>query len=182
MKASTFYHLTLGLMCVVGVASMQAQERSYSRHPVSGVVASHPPSWEASVTTSYLALISPATDASDVYRENVTITLQPVERGITLEAFGDASRNALQQPEQRVNDITATDTTWSGKKAIALVYSAERDLAGQSRPLRCKQLMRLLYEDVVIIATFMSEASQYENLIEEVGRIFDSIVIQNRTE
>ncbi len=152
----------------------------YSRHPVSGVVIQHPSSWEAVVTTSYIAAVSPAEDVADLYRENVTIMLQPVVRGTTLAAYAQSAQQALQHPEEGGNGVVMTDTTWATSSAVRFTYTARREIQGVQRTLRFMQLMRMLYDDVVMISTYAADSAKYESHLSAAVAINESVTIQPR--
>lgn len=170
----------LGIFMIVCPLVAAQETMQYSRHPVSGVVIEHPANWEAVVTSSYIAALSPAEDAADIYRENVNIMLQPVVRGTTLSTYARSSHQALLTSDEGVADVTMADTTWSGVPAVRFAYTVRRNVQGTQLVLRYLQVMRMLYDDVVAISTFSADALKYDTFLPIANKITASVTIQQR--
>lgn len=173
--------MIVALLAAPILSLVLAQEAmQFSRHPVSGVVIQHPSSWEAVVTTSYIAAVSPADDVADLYRENVTIMLQPVVRGTTLAAYAQSAQQALSNPEEGGTGVVMTDTSWAKSPAVRFTYSVRREIQGVQRTLRFMQVMRMLYDDVVMISTYAADSVKYESHLSVASAINESVFIQPR--
>jgi len=171
----------LGALALPLFALLLTQEAmKLSRHPVSGLVLQHPSTWEAIVTASYISVLSPAEDAADLYRENVSIMLQPVTLGTTLAAYAQSSNAALQSSEEGVNELKMTDTTWSNLPAVKFTYTVEREIQGVRRTLRGMQLMRMLYDDVVMISTYSAESTKFEAMLPIASKVNETLTFQPR--
>jgi hypothetical protein len=101
-------------------------------NPSPSFTITYPQAWSTSTTVSgaIVVFLAPATDASDLFRENVNVLRQTVTSGMTLQRYTTLSLANVGQVVQNFNQVNLNTTTLSGMAAQRIEYTG--DVNGKS--------------------------------------------------
>ena len=149
-------------------------------NPTFGIEMNYPSSWQAyelwksnspAVANTIVAMLPAGDNTTSSFRDSLLVGMQGAE-GKTLNEYTVDSLNAYRDPATNVTIASSAPTTLDGIPAHEIEYS--ENFGGKE--LQKKQIWAII-DNRAYIVTYGADTSQYENYLEDVDNMIDSIQI-----
>jgi eukaryotic-like serine/threonine-protein kinase len=136
-----------------------------------GFSVSYAPGWDRKqgVAGAVVAFLTAQESASDTFRDNVTVVVQALPQGTTLQDYLDKSLADLPRFLKRFHLIEQQSSTLGGLPARTLHYTGET--SGIS--LENRQMFAVAADRAYLI-TYSAEPSAYDRFLAGAQQIFDT--------